>query len=264
MSEIIFLKIFLFIGFIVAPLMTNAFFLQNSKNYAQGHKISIIILLFAVLFQIHSLIIVWPLFCIYGFFSYLRRQGKVTFLSNDIVVYIPFIFSLISATWFFAGANDLFFLGYNQNWSFYAALHGNFLGWIFTGCLAFLANRENSNSIYLWGSYLTFIFFLFVAFGINGLLFLKSIGLLALTLIVPVLIGHYFLKLKKDNQLSRAFALISLCSIAVSMSLALLNEFWNEMPKFIWGISFMVLTHGLLNAVVTVPLFFLAIHNEKK
>lgn len=46
------------------------------------------------------------------------------------------------------------------------------------------------------------------------------------------------------------------------MTLAILNEFWLSAPRVVFGIPIMALTHGFLNAVITIPCFYLAIHFE--
>ncbi len=152
--------------------------------------------------------------------------------------------------------NDLHLLGYNRTWSFYAAIHGSFLGWMFVGCLAFLSKRIDSSKLYLSGCYLTFIFFLFVAFGIDGTPYIKPIGVIGFSFIVPLFIGLYAFSLTKENRISRYLAALSFCSIVVSMALALLNEFWVGAPRMAFGIPIMVGAHGFLNAIVTIPCFF--------
>lgn len=259
MTEFILFNLFLGIAFVLAPLMTNHFFLNNSKIYSLVHKIALIVLLIGAVLNLNYTSIVWPLFCIYGVILYLKNEYKFVFSLQGIPTSIPFIFSLISATWFFAGVNNLHLLGYNQAWSFYAALHGSFLGWIFVGCLAFLSQRSNSNKFYLWGCYLSLVLFLCVAFGIDGIPYIKRVGLIGFTLLVPLMIGLYAVNLKNKNHRSRFLLAVSLISIVLSMTLAVLNEFWATGPRIAFGIPIMVFTHGFLNAVITIPCFFLAI-----
>ncbi len=150
-------------------------------------------------------------------------------------------------------------LGYDRLWSFYAALHGGFIGWMFVGCLAFLAQKKGSNRIYLIGCYLSFLFFLLVAFGIDGIPFIKRVGVIGFSVMIPVLIGYHALNSNRSDRISLSLSLLSFCAIFLSMSLALLNEFWTGFPRVLSGISTMVLTHGFLNVIVAVPCFFLAI-----
>lgn len=256
------LNLFLGIAFVLAPLMTNHFFLNNSRTYSDAHKVALIILLIGAGFGLNYLAIVWPLFCVFGFVLYSAKQARPLFLIGNAANYIPFLFSLISATWFFAGVNDLHLLGYNRAWSFYAALHGSFLGWLFVGCLAFLSKRSKENRTYLYACYLSLLFFLFVAFGIDGIPYIKRIGVLGLSFMVPVLIGIYSFRLKGNQHYSKILSTLSLCAIIASMALAILNEFWLSAPRVAFGIPIMVLAHGFLNAVITIPCFYLAIRFE--
>lgn len=262
MTELMILNFFLGIAFVLAPLMTNRFFLNNSRTYSDAHKVALIILLIGAAFGLNYFAIAWPLFCIFGFFLYLAKQGRSLFLISNAANFIPFLFSLISATWFFSGVNDLHLLGYNQAWSFYAALHGSFLGWLFVGCLAFLAKRPRENNFFLFGCYLSLILFLCVAFGIDGIPYVKRIGVIGLSLMVPSLIGIYAFKLRGNIRKSKFFSILSLCSIIASMALAILNEFWLSAPRIAFGVPIMVLAHGFLNAVISIPCLYLAIRFE--
>ena len=261
-TEITLLNFFLCVALVLAPLMTKKFFLNDSQIYSDAHKISLIIVLTGVALSFNYLSVAWPLFCCFGFFLYLKNEYKCLLSMRGFVGCLPFIFSLISSVWFVAGVNDLHLLGYNRTFSFYAALHGIFLGWILMGCLAFLSKRKNSSKFYLWGCYLCFTFFLLVAFGIDGIPYIKRIGVVGLSLIVPSLIGFYAFNLKNENRSSFFLTMLSLFSIAVSMILAILNEFWAATPKIAFGIPIMVLVHGFMNAILAVPCFFVAIRLE--
>lgn len=256
MTGIFLLNCFLFFGFVLAPLMTNNFFLDRSKAYSYGHKLSLIVLLCSALLNLNYAAIIWPLFCAYGFFLYLKNERKSVFSLKGLAGCISFIFSLIASAWFVAGTFDFYLLGYSKAWSFYAALHGIFLGWIFVGCLAFLSKRKTQKNIYLLGCYLSFLLFLLVAFGIDGVPYIKRIGVVGFSLMMPFLIGYYAFNLKKENKLSIFLSFISLFSIILSMTLAVLNEFWAGFPRVVFNIPVMVLTHGLMNALFTVPCFF--------
>lgn len=263
MTELMILNFFLGIAFVLAPLMTNHFFLNNSRIYSDAHKAALILLLIGACLHLNYVAIVWPLFCAFGFILHLAKQERPLILIGNTANYIPFLFSLISATWFYAGVNDLHLLGYNRAWSFYAALHGSFLGWLFVGCIAFLSKRPNANRFYLYGCYISLILFLCVAFGIDGIPYIKRIGVVGLSFMVPILIGIYAFKLKESRRHSKFLSIISLCSIIASMALAILNEFWLSAPRIAFGIPIMVLAHGFLNAVITIPCFFLAIRFEE-
>ncbi|HYX36303.1 MAG TPA: hypothetical protein VE954_24630 [Oligoflexus sp.] len=262
MTELTLLILLLCVAFVLAPVMTNRFFLNDSRVYADVHKVSLIILLIGPALNSNHSAVVWLVFCAFGFLLYLKKEYKTIFSIQGMASCFPFVFSLISAVWFVSGVIDLRLLGYDRTWSLYAALHGIFLGWLFIGCLAFLSKRPIPYKGYLWGCYLCFIFFLLVAFGIDGVASIKRIGVVGLSLIVPFLIGIYAFNLKKGHKLSFLFAMLSLCSIIISMTLAILNEFWTGFPRFAFGIPIMVLAHGLMNSIFAVPCFFLAIRSE--
>lgn len=241
MTELMILIFFLGIAFVLAPLMTNRFFLNNSRIYSDTHKFALILLLIGASLHLNHVAIVWPLFCVFGFILYLAKQERPLSLIGNVAIYTPFLFSLISATWFYAGVNDLHLLRYNRAWSFYAALHGSFLGWLFVGCIAFLSKRPNTNRFYQYGCYISLILFLCVAFGIDGVPYIKRIGVVGLSFMVPFLIWIYAFKLKENQRYSKFLSILSLCSIIASMTLAMLNEFWLSEPRIAYGIPIMVL-----------------------
>lgn len=262
MSEIFLLNLFLSVAFVLAPLMTNLFFLNNSSVYSHAHVVALIAAAIGVVLDSSFLTAVWPLFCAFGLLLYLKNEYDRIFTLKGIAAFIPFIFSIVSSIWFFAGTNDLYLLGYNRAWSFYAALHGSFLGWMFIGCLAHLSKKPNSCEFYLWGCYLSFIFFLFVAFGIDGIPYVKRIGVVGLSAVVPLSIGLYAFSLKSDNRNTRFWSGLSLFSIVVSMILAVLNEYWIAAPRIAFGLPIMVFAHGFINAIIAIPAFFLSVRLE--
>lgn len=259
MTELSLLIFLLGVAFILAPYMTSHFFLKGSQFYSKTHALSLFILLIGAVTGFTWFAVIWPLFCLVGFYLYLKQEGRLIFSLNGIALCIPFVFSLISSIWFVAGINDLRLLGYNKNWSFYAALHGSVLGWFFVGCLAWLSKKNHASRFYLFGCYLCFVLFLCVAFGIDGVPYIKRVGVIGFSIFVPLAIGIFTFNLKKENRLSLIFAMISLCSIVLSMIIAMLNEFWLGFPKIAFAMPLMTLTHGLINALVTVPCFYLAI-----
>lgn len=259
MTELSLLIFFLIVAFVLAPLMTNKFFLKDSKVYSKVHGISFLLVSFGLMCSVNWAATIWLLFCAFGFLLYIKQEGRFLFSLRGFATCIPFVFSLVSAVWFVAGSNELLLLGYNTNWSFYAALHGSILGWIFIGFLAYLSKKSNASQFYLFGCYLCLLLFLFVAFGINGIPYIKGIGVIGLSILVPFAIGLFVFNLEQDKHLSRIFAMGSLLSIILAMTLAILNEFWPDFPKQIFGIPLMTLTHGLLNTFFTVPCFYLAI-----
>ena len=260
--ELNYLYGFLLISFILAPHLTNCLLLGDSKIYRTLHLVSLVIVLLGIFLKLNEVLAVWFLFCIFGLWLHFRNEVENLWSLKTIATFIPFVFSVIASVWLVAGTNDLFLLGYDKHWSFYAALHSNFLGWIFLGCLTFLSKRSNSKSIfYTVGCYVCFIFFLMIAFGINGVPYIKSIGTLGLSLVVPFFIGLYFLT--TVNRASKILASFSLVGVLFSMTLAVLNEFSSVTPQFFLGAASMVTLHGLINSLLVTPFFFFAIKLEE-
>lgn len=265
MTELTLLYVLLTVAFVLAPRMTRAFFLNRSKFYSGAHLLALVVLLAGALLGIEVLAAAWPLFCVLGFVLFLNNERRHVLSLRGIATCIPFVFSLIASTWFFAAVHDLHLLGYNTTWSLYAALHGSFLGWMFVGCLAFLSRRPGASAVYLWGCYLCLVLFLLVAFGIDGAAHLKPIGVIGLSGLVPWMIGTYAFGLRHspNSRASLSLAVLSLLSILASMTLAVLNEFWPAAPRVALGLPVMVIAHGFLNAVITVPCFYFAIRLER-
>lgn len=266
MTEVSILYLFLGVAFIFAPIMTKIFFLNASVLYSRTHSAALVVLIIGWALGINWLAVVWPLFCFFGFFLYIKQEGLQIFSATGLASCIPFAFSLISATWFFAGANDLYLLGYGKTWSFYAALHGGVLGWFFLGCLSYLSTHSEMirARAYLFSCYLCLLLFLSIAFGIDGVPHIKRIGVIGLSILVPLSIGLFLFDGKKRTPGSFFFGVISFSSIAVSMSIAVLNEFWIGFTKLILGMPLMTLTHGLINVLFTIPCFYLSIRLSKQ
>lgn len=114
----------------------------------------------------------------------------------------------------------------------------------------------------LLGCYLILVCFLMIASGIDGTPYIKQVGVIGLSVLIPVLLVHYLFALEKDNGRSRVLALVSLASVLLTMTLALVNEFSSASPRVAFEIPVMVLVHGLANALLTVPCFYLSIRLE--
>ena len=263
MTQQTLLDVLICVAFVLAPVMTKTFFLSGSRAYSLLHVVALTALALGAALDLSMLALVWPLFCVVGFLIYLARERKLIFSIGGLARCLPFVFSLISSLWFAAGVLDLRLLGYDPTFSFYAALHGSFLGWLFVGCLAHLSKRESSNGVYLWACYTSFVFFLLIAFGIDGVPFIKRVGAVGFSVMIPVLIGRYAFNLPATDKLSFRLSMVSLVSIVLSMTLALSNEFWAAAPRTAFGLPIMVSVHGFLNAIFVVPCFFLAIRFQR-
>lgn len=258
-NELSLIYLFISVAFLLAPRMTAHFFLNHSQVYIRFHILALSLLILGGILDLTWMAAIWPMFCVFGFILYLRQERWNIFSTLGLACCIPFVFSLISSVWFFSGANDLKLLGYNKTWSYYATLHGSMIGWLFVGCLAYISKGEKPPRANLIGCYLCFFLFLLVAFGINGVPYFKSVGVVGFTILIPSLIWNFTFNFKKERELSKYFALASLLSIIVSMSLAFLYEFWQGLPKLAFGMPLMTLTHGTINAILTVPCFYFAI-----
>ena len=257
-AELKYLYIALIFSMVLAPLLTNNFYLNNSKVYRYVHITSLFIVLTGFIFEVGVLTIIWPIFNLFGIFLYLKNKYKGLFSFETLATLIPFIFSMIASIWLVAGSNDLYLLGYDRNWSFYAALHGNFLGWVFLGCLAFLCTRNlKYKRFYSYGCYISFVFFLMIALGIDGVPYIKPVAVVGLSVLIPFFIGLYLYS--TNCKISKYLSLVSLLAVLISMFLAVLNEFWTISPQFFWGVRSMVSIHGIMNAFLVTPLFYLAI-----
>ena len=256
--ELKYLYCSLVFSFILAPLLTNNFFLNNSKIYKCSHIIALIFVLASIIFGIGLLTVVWPAFNLFGLFIHFKNKRKNLFKITTLATFIPLAFSIIASIWLVAGSNDLYLLGYDINWSFYAALHGNYLGWIFLGCMGFLSTRNiKFSNFYSIGCFISFVLFLSIAFGIDGVPYIKAVGVIGLTLLVPLTIGLFSFTTR--CKISKYLSMVSLILVLLSMTLAVLNEFWTVEPQYFLGARSMVTIHGVLNAFLVTPIFFLAI-----
>lgn len=249
----------LVLAFAIAPHATNHFFLDGNRNYARAHRVALTAVVASSLAGSGLGSFAWATFCVYGIVLFLRRERANLWSPTGFACGIPFAFSAVSAVWFVGGANELHLLGYSRAFSFYAALHGSVLGWLFVACTAQLARRSATRRLHLAGCYLVFALFLCVAFGIDGVPHLKRVGVIGYSLVVPTLIARYALDQLHRGGAPLILALASLSGITLSMAIAVANEFWLGFPRTVFGMPTMVLTHGILNAVVVVPCFAIAL-----
>jgi len=248
--------------FALAPRMSNQLFLGNDPRYAAAHLVALLAVAVSLLLGSGFGAPIWAAFCVYGIGVFLHRRRRDLLSPAGFASGIPFAFSAISAVWFVAGANDLYLLGYPRSWSFYAALHGSVLGWLFVGCVAHLAQRPRAHPVYLTGCYLSFVLFLCVAFGIDGVPYLKRIGVVGFAVLLPTILLRYTLDVRHRGGAPFLLAIASLGGLVASMALALANEYWAAFPRVLLGQSTMVLAHGASNALVVVPCFWLAVRAD--
>lgn len=257
LEEASLLKLYLSVAFIAAPQVTNSFFIR-SKLLSIVHLTVAVIVIFAIYSDQKALSYCWPIFCLIHlvFYFKLGTKSKTTNL-------IPFFFSFVASIWVIAGTNNYYLLGYDQNWSYYAALHGHFLGWIFFGCLAFLEqNSQRFKGFYRTATYIGVALFLLVAFGINGIPIIKAIGAIGLCILIPTTVALFCIESK--NSMAKILGQTTFALVLTSMTLAFLKELALLPYIELLGARLMVSLHGLINSIFVPILFFLAIRLELK
>ncbi|TGK91237.1 hypothetical protein EHQ30_13455 [Leptospira brenneri] len=255
MIEIYLLRAVLIFGYIIGPFFTNHFFLKNRKIYSFFHIVSIIIIIFAILFRIPQLNIVWLFFCGFGIILLLKIHWSRLLQDYTWTKLIPLGFSFLSAIWFFSGSNHVNLLGYNEIWSYYAAIHGCFIGWLFLMGVTVLLERNPESKIYPILILCIVILFLMIAFGIFGNLVLKKMGVIGYSVLLPFSLIYRGQGIRCQNPISKYLFRCSFIFLCFTLLLALLHEFYSEFPKFIYGIPMMVLVHGSLNSIIVIPCF---------
>jgi len=246
--------------------MTRKFFLDNSKKYLLAHGITLTILAVAYTFSIFELSFAWLIFCIFGLIVYFKKNLARPLTIEVLAGSIPFVFSIISSVWFVSGTNNFFLLGYDKIWSFYASLHGAYLGWILIGLFVVISRVFIGplNKIYLSCSFLFLVLFLLIAFGIDGVPIIKPIGAFGIIILTPLLIGFYNHSLFKKKGASFYLASIGLLSLLYTLYLAAANEIGFLTPLTFLNNPSMVSIHGLINGFVAIPCLFFAIYFDKR
>tara|TARA_B100000749_G_scaffold280259_1_gene275678 strand:+ start:38368 stop:39177 length:810 start_codon:yes stop_codon:yes gene_type:complete len=260
-SELNYLNSLLTIALILGPLMTRKFFLVHSKIYNYSHIMAFMMVAVGFVLNLPELYLAWPVFCLLGLFLYLRENFTDGINLKTLAEGVPLIFSIIGSIWLFSGANDLNLLGYNRAWSYYASLHSHFLGWILIGSLTLIARSRQGwiKNFYLMSAFLFLILFLLIAFGIDGVPYIKRIGAVGILLMTPLLIGLYSFSLLPRKNPSFYLSTVSLIGILFTAYLAAANEFGFLSPRLFLGVPIMVSLHGLINGLVAIPSLFLAI-----
>ncbi|HVL61485.1 MAG TPA: YndJ family transporter [Microbacterium sp.] len=265
MSELTLLRVLLLLAMAMGPLGTHRFFFaEPSRLRVRAHLGALACAALGLILDAPFLCVVWLLFCAASFASFLReraRDGAVSMRSPEVLAAcVPFLFSNVAAVWLVGGANDLRILGYGTTFSYYAALHGNVLGWVLVGALAVLAHRGGPHrGIYLASVLVCLVSFLAIAVGIDQLRALKPIGVVGLSLALPASQLAFLHGVWSRNRSAFALGSVSLAGLGCTMVLAWQNEL--AMPAFltIAGIHGMVSVHGTLNALVVAPCFLAAV-----
>jgi hypothetical protein len=147
-----------------------------------------------------------------------------------------------------------------MNFSFYAALHGNVLGWIVMGALAILVDKEDLESTpYLPALFICFASFLLIALGIDQLHALKKIGVVGLSVALPLAQLTFLRSVWGRDRAAFALGALSFAGLVFTMVLAWGNELALRLLDDVLGIRAIVSVHGVLNAIVIAPCFLLAV-----
>jgi hypothetical protein len=257
MTELSLLRILLLVSMLVGPLGTHRVFLPPSRARAAAHAIALACAAVGM-FYVPILCVVWLGFCATTFAQFLWAR-RTSLSLHVFAASVPFVFSNVAASWIVGGANDLQILGYDVYFSYYAALHGNVLGWIVIGAIAILAEPVGPRrTIYVASVFTCLPSFLLIAFGIDQLAVLKPIGVVGLSIALPIAQLAFLRDAWVRDRLAFALGCISAACLVFTMVLAWRNEL--AMPAFlVAGIRGIVSVHGTLNALVTAPCFLLAV-----
>jgi hypothetical protein len=245
---------------VVGPFGTQRFFAESARLRAVAHLGALVCAAAGLFAPFPTLCVAWLLFCAASFALFLRSHAGSLRVPRVLAACVPFIFSNIAAVWLVGGANDLHFLGYSAYFSYYAALHGNVIGWILIGTLATLADRDSpQRGIYLTSVLVCLVSFLLIAFGIDQLRGLKPIGVIGLSIALPISQLSFLRTVWSRNRPAFILGCVSFAGLVFTMVLAWRNEL--SMPVFqaVAGIRGMVSVHGVLNTVVVAPCFLLAV-----
>ncbi len=265
MNELQLLRALLIFGSLVAPLGTDRCLLRGRPSpVLQGA--AALCFAAALLSPMAWLSGVWFLYrgSLLGLYLVecrrrCNRQSRV----GAVVGFVPFLFSAIAATWVTGATLNLRILDYGELFSLYAAVHSTFLGWILVGAIAVLAaTSQTYKGIYQGMVLLCLGSFLLIAFGIDGLAFIKPIGVAGLSFALPG--AMLVLVLSEGPGIPRTCATLSLTSLVATMALAWLNEFgllsFDAIPvPGLGAVRTMTSVHGLLNATLVAPMFLLSV-----
>lgn len=255
MSELDLLRLLLLVSMAIGPLGTH----RAQSRYSPGlHAAALACAAIGLFTSASFLTTGWLLFTAtsFGLFLYLRRA---TLLSRQaLAACVPFLFSNIAALWVVGGSNNLHILGYEVHFSYYAALHGNVLGWITLGAIAILAERDPSRrGLYVAVVFVCLASFLSIAFGIDQLRPLKTIGIVGLSLALPFAVLVFLRSVWTTDRRAFVLGCVSLAGLIGTMLLAWRNELFVSF-SLIGGIREMVSIHGLLNTLVVAPCLLFA------
>ena len=260
MSELDVLHGLLLFSLGIGPLATQLGFGAPSRLRTAAHVGALACTAVGLLAPLPILCVAWLGFTATSFAVFLRPRLRSLLSLRVFVASVPFVFSNIAAVWLVSGANDLHLLGYDVHFSYYAALHGNVLGWIVIGTLAALADRDGPHRrIYRAAVLVCLGSFLAIAFGIDQLRALKPIGVVGLSIAIPISQLVFLRGVWSRHRPAFVVGGVGLAGLAFTMLLAWRAELWLPDLLALAGIRGMVSVHGVLNTVLVAPCFLLAV-----
>ena len=264
--EIQYLSFLLAVAFIIGPAMTYRYFLNSSRAYFYGYVLAVIGLVVGYVSSHFELYIAWNLLCAFSLALYFKQRMSKLVELPTLAQAVPVLFSNVAAVWLFAGSNDLYLLGYNTEWSYYAALHGNFLGWQLVGVVVLMARAFSDKiaMIYYLSAFVFLICFLLIAFGIDGVPYIKRVGVIGISTISPLLMGYYVFSHWQNRGLSFYLSSLGLLVLLVTLYLAGIHQLGLLTTLRLAGVPTMVLLHGLLNGLLVLPCLYMAIRFDQR
>ena len=263
MTELDLLRALLLLAMTLAPLGTHRFLLPPTRWAAAGHALAVACVAVGLFASVPVLCGAWLVFCLASFGRFLQSRAAALRSPYELAGAVPFVFSIIAAVWLVGGSNGFHILGYGANFSYYAALHGNVVGWMMVGPLAVLARQDGPHrNLYLVAVVVSFGSFLLVAMGIDGHPAIKPIGVLGLSVALPVAQLAFVHRVWTTNKAAFALGCISLLGLVLTFVLAWQHELGLLSLPAVLGVRPMVSVHGLINGVVVAPCFLLAVALE--
>lgn len=215
------------------------------------------------LFAEPLLCVAWLAFCLASFAELAWSRRAHLRSPYELAGCIPFAFGVISGIWIVGGSNDLRILGFGETFSYYAALHSIVLGWMMVGSIAILATQDRPfRKAYLASAFVCFASFLLIAFGINGLPAIKPIGVVGLSMAIPIAQLLFLKSVWRTNTAAFALSSASLLGLVLTLILAWQNELGTVSFPRVLGIRPMVSVHGIMNGALVAPSFLFAVTLE--
>lgn len=243
----------------IAPWTTRLFG-ELPRGWRLGYGLALVALALGLFSPLVWLCWLWPVFCLANFGAFLLPRRATLRSAAGLARCVPFVFSLVAATWIVGGSSDLRILGYGPHFSYYAALHGNVLGWTLVGAIAALASQERPRAtVHRLVVLVAFVSFLLVALGIDQLAMLKPLGVAGLTLALPSAQIAFLTETWRRHRAAFALGALSLAGLAGTMVLAWQHELGAPALGPIAGVRPMVAAHGVVNTLLVAPAFLLAV-----